>query len=159
MPDVDFHLVGGAEAERERILRAGVGANVFLHGFVSPSVTYRYRNACDVLLAPYQGSIEVHGGGGNTAGYCSPLKIFEYMSARKPMLISDLPIFHEVLNSGNAVMLSPTDVKAWEDALRLLEDEQVRERYAAVAYEDFLSRHTWKERARKILASIGGDAR
>ena len=154
--DVDFHLVGGDENSLERIRAMEKTANVFLHGFVPPSETHKYRNSCDVLLAPYQESIEVHGGGGNTAKYCSPLKIFEYMSARKAIMISDLPVFHEVLNSGNAVMLPPDDVDAWESALHKFHDADLREAYAAVAYSDFTRHHTWKNRAENILSFLKG---
>ena len=154
-PDMDFHLVGGAEEDRKRLEERGLAANVHVHGFVPPSMTHLYRNACDVLLAPYQRSVQVHGGGGDTASYCSPLKIFEYMSARKPMLISDLPVFHEVLDSDTAVLLPPDDADAWEAALNRLRDEAVRGGYAGAAYEAFTANHTWEKRAERLLASMG----
>ena len=154
-PDVDFHLVGGSEADRRRLEENLSSPNVHAHGFVPPSRTHLYRNACDVLLAPYQRSVRVHGGEGDTASYCSPLKIFEYMSARKPMLVSDLPVFHEVLGAGNAVLLPPDDVDAWEEALNRLRDGAARHALAEEAYGDFVANHTWEKRAEKLLSHLG----
>ncbi len=75
----------------------------------------------DVLIAPYQEKVCVHGGGGDVATWMSPLKIFEYMAAGRPIVASDLPVLREILEDGrNALLVSPGDVDAWCIALNKL---------------------------------------
>jgi glycosyltransferase involved in cell wall biosynthesis len=82
----------------------------------------------------------------------SPLKLFEYMSAGKPIVASDLPVLREVLDEANAVLVDPEDADAWARALESLRDAGLRERLGVRARRDFLERHTWDIRARKVLA-------
>ena len=114
------------------------------------------RLGMDVLLAPYQEDTRVPGGL-NTARWMSPIKIFEYMASRKPILCSDLPVLREVLcHEENALLLPPREPQAWASALaRLNSDAALAERLAETALRNFEERHTWQERARKILEFSG----
>jgi glycosyltransferase involved in cell wall biosynthesis len=44
-------------------------------------------------------------GKGNTVGWISPLKIFEYIAAKRPIIASDLPVLREILTNGEPVPL------------------------------------------------------
>ena len=44
----------------------------------------------------------------NISDFTSPLKLFEYMSHRKPIIASDLPVIREVLNKKNSILLPGT---------------------------------------------------
>jgi glycosyltransferase involved in cell wall biosynthesis len=157
-PWADFHVVGG-EQKTVDALRAdpALPRNIHLHGFVAPVETERLCLAFHVLLAPYQSEVRI-AGGGETAAWMSPLKVFSYMAAAKPILCSDLPVLREVIEDGrNGILVPPADPDAWAAALkRLLEDGPLRERLATAAYTDFLSRHTWRQRASRVIASLAG---
>ena len=101
---------------------------------------------------PYQSEVRI-AGGGETAAWMSPLKIFGYMAAAKPILCSDLPVLREVIEDGrNGLLLRPDDPDAWAAALqRLLGDRSLREQLGAAAHADFLARHTWRQRATRVL--------
>ena len=158
LPEADFHVVGGEQRIVEA-LRAdlSVPKNVRLHGFVPPADTERLCLAFDVALAPYQYDVRI-AGGGETAAWMSPLKVFGYMAAARPIICSDLPVLREVIEDGrNGILVPPADPDAWAAALkRLLEDRQLRERLATAAYTDFLSRHTWRQRASRVIAGLAG---
>lgn len=160
-PWADFHIVGGTDPDvaacRARITSAN---NLFLHGFKRPAEAERYRLAVDVLLAPYQHSVSVHGGsadgGLDTAQWMSPLKVFEYMAAGKPIVCSDLPVLREVLTHNvNALLAPPADVGAWESALlSLWDDAEFRVRLGCAARTEFLACYTWSQRAARVLAGV-----
>ena len=57
-----FHLVGGLKEDIEfwksysKKLRID---NIYFYGFVSPKESVKYRNSFDILLAPYEKSINI----------------------------------------------------------------------------------------------------
>jgi glycosyltransferase involved in cell wall biosynthesis len=152
-PWANFHVVGGEQATVE-LLRCDptLPSNIRLHGFVPPSETGPLSLAFDVLLAPYQLEVQI-ASGEETASWMSPLKLFEYMAARKPILCSDLPVLREIIQHGrNGLLLPAHDPEAWIDALqRLMADPVERKRLGANAYDDFLAQHTWERRAACVM--------
>ena len=155
LPQVTFHLVGGTEEDRQRLALSGLGSNMILHGHHPPSQLAKFFMLFDAMLAPYQRSVAV-GGGGNTSAYMSPLKLFEYMSWGKPILCSDLPVLREVIENGrNGVLLPPDDPRAWVNSLQRLMDEPAeRERLGLEARMAFLTRHSWRQRADRVLSGL-----
>lgn len=152
-----FHIIGGEQgAVADWRSRAGGIHNIVFHGYVEPRDVHKYQNAMDVLLAPYQTRVRVSGNVGDTVSWMSPLKIFEYMSAGKAIVCSDLPVLREVLTDGrNALLCTPDSVPDWERALTRLRDEpRLRERLAQTAHGDFNARYTWKRRAARVLDQV-----
>lgn len=156
LPEVDFHIIGGNEADIT-FWRSQVDlANVHLHGFVPPRQTHMFRNACDILLAPYRASgVQYAGGGGDQSAYMNPIKLFEYMASRKPIVCSDLPVLGDVLqHKHNAYLCRPDHTEDWVEAIQQLAlNKNWRETLAEQAYADFLQHYTWQARAQKMLAS------
>jgi glycosyltransferase involved in cell wall biosynthesis len=157
-PWADFHVVGGEQATLDMLCcEPTLPSNIRLHGFVPPSQTGRLRLAFDVLLAPYQLEVQI-ASGEETAQWMSPLKLFEYMAARKPILCSDLPVLREVIQHGrNGLLLPAGDAEAWINALQyLMTDPIERERLGVNAYADFLAQHTWQQRAGRVIDCLRG---
>jgi glycosyltransferase involved in cell wall biosynthesis len=150
---MDFHIVGGAAQDVAGARARANGSNVTWHGHVPHAAVGPRLAGFDVVLAPYQRAVAVAGNKGNTAGYMSPLKIFEYMAHRKAIIASDLPPLREILTSGrNAILIAPEDTRGWATALqRLAADAALRRALAAAAHEDFMRLYTWDGRARAVL--------
>lgn len=89
------------------------------------------------------------------AYYSSPMKLFEYMAASRPIVASDLPSVGEVLrDEENALLVAPSDPGALAAALRRLRDDPaLADRLAHQAAQD-VAGYTWEARARRILAFI-----
>ena len=151
LPKFRFRVAGGSD-----LGRFGLGklANLECVGLIPHSAVPGFLKSCHVLLAPYQRRMEVHGGGGNTADWCSPMKLFEYMAQGKAIVCSDIEVFGEVLEHGeNCLMVDPADVGGWIEALERLDaDRALLLRLSACARRDFLARYTWRRRACRFMA-------
>lgn len=152
--NVNFHLIGGTEEDilywRDQVKQIDLN-NVFFYGFVPPSVTHKYRNSFDILLAPYAEKVSVSGNTGDTSKFMSPLKIFEYMSHGKAIIASDLPVLREVLSEDNAILCDSNDHEAWVLAINRLTDQGLRSNLGQRALEDFEKSYTWLSRAKHVL--------
>lgn len=155
LPNYYFHLIGGNENDIQRHKENNPPNNIIFHGFLPPSKVGGLRKSMDILLAPYQKEVKIWGGLKNTVDYMSPLKIFEYMSSKKPIIVSDLPVLHEVLNTENAVFCNAENAKEWVKAIQSLhQDDDKRKLIASNAYQDFKQKYTWKQRAKMIMKEI-----
>lgn len=152
LSDVKFTIVGGRE-EDISYWRARSPSNVLFIGHVDPVDTVRYRDEADILVMPYQRQVSVEGGG-DTSSWMSPMKLFEYMSAKKAIISSDLPVLREVLNEENAMLVEPDCVDSWVEAINKLNEVELRNKIAVNAYEDFLDKFTWDMRAKNIAKFI-----
>jgi glycosyltransferase involved in cell wall biosynthesis len=156
MPHIVFVWAGGepetVSAWAARLEQQGIH-NVRLLGFVPQPDLPLVHAACDVLLMPYERAIAVSSGG-DTAAFASPMKAFEYLAAGRPILSSDLPVFREVLNESNAILLDPESVEAWESALTDLAGDEARRHALAAAAKGDAERYTWLERTRRALDGL-----
>jgi len=153
----DFHVVGGTEEDIAYWKnRCSTSSNVIFHGYVSNQSVPSFILACNVVLLPNQKKVSVHGGGGNIGEWTSPLKAFEYMSAAKPILCSDLPVLREIFeHEKNALICRPDDIATWVSALvRLRDDPDTRMRIGQAAQKDFFEKFTWSIRAESILRAL-----
>ena len=149
-----FHLVGGLKEDIEYWKNYSKKLNldnVYFYGFVSPKETIKYRNSFDILLAPYAKKVSIFGTHeGDTSKFMSPLKIFEYMSHKKPIIVSDLPVIREVLNEKNSILVECEDIELWVNSIKKLQDLKNRELIANQALSDFYN-YSWKNRAKLVV--------
>ncbi len=159
-PWAQFMVIGGAQAEIggwRGALPEGTENLEFL-GRMPHTAVRQHMASADVLVAPYQRSVKVHGNTGNVARWMSPLKLFEYMAAGRPIVCSDLPVIREVLvNERNALLVDPDDVEAWEDALRrIVSSPQPAQEMADRARREYERRYTWRARAKRVMDAVNG---
>ena len=87
--------------------------------------------------------------------YGSPLKMFEYMAAGVPMIVSDLPALREVLSTETALFIKPADAHELAQAVSLLQREPARAQAMAIEARALVEkRFTWHARAQGILSLI-----
>jgi len=106
-----------------------------------------FQKISDVLLVPrpQPGSFE---------SFMSPLKMFEYMASKKPIISSELEKLKPILNEDNCLFFKPGDSSDMADKIiKVLDDEILRKKITNQAYED-VKQYVWSKRAEKILKHI-----
>lgn len=150
LPDTRGLIVGGQDGEtdlqRLRTLATTLdcASRVTFTGALPPTEVASRLGEADVLLLPNPASAI-------STSFTSPLKLFEYMAAEKPIVASDLPSIREVLRDGeNALLVPPGNPPALTAAIRRLrEDPGLAARLAAQARTDALD-YTWDRRAERL---------
>jgi glycosyltransferase involved in cell wall biosynthesis len=154
MSEVGFHLFGGTDNQIRQI-KENIPPNVYLYKHIPPAQTYKIRNAADVLLMPYQNKVMVAQNASETSRWMSPIKLFEYMSSKKPIISSNNKVLQEVLQQKrNCLLCEPDNVKQWTQAIKSIkEDKVLYTNIAQTAYKDFIDNYTWDKRIKRILFS------
>ncbi|MFX4243142.1 glycosyltransferase [Aliarcobacter butzleri] len=148
--DINFHIVGGNPMDIKYWKNKSSSKNVIYHGFVEPKSVYKYVNSFDILLAPYQNKVSI-AGRDDSSKYMSPLKIFEYMASNKAIIVSDLDVLHEVLDSNQVEFVTYNNIDDWCNAIEKLKDKNYRNNLAINAYKNFVKNYTWKIRAENVI--------
>ena len=150
-PKVDFRVVGPGQAPP-----GPRPDNVVVQAPVPHAEVRELLAQADILLMPYARNAMLPDGHGGTAEYCSPLKMFEYLSAGRSIIASDLPSIAEILvDEENCLLVDPDSVEQWSTALgRLEHDAGLRVRLARGAVET-AGRHTIVGRVGRMLQQVG----
>ena len=151
LENIDFHVVGGLEKDIKYWKEKIQNDNVFFYGFVSQQNIQNYLNSFDILLLPNQKNVYIENTKNNIGEFTSPLKMFEYMATKKPIIASNLPVLKEVLNEDNSVLVKCDDISDWRKAIEVLRDGSLRLQLANRAYEDFMKEYSWKNRIQKVI--------
>ena len=146
MGHVNFVIIGGNAKESTALAAMNTCANLFVH----PSVPHKEIPSilldADMLIMPYMPE-------GDLIPYMSPLKLFEYLAAGKPILSSDLAVLRPFLiHDENCLLFSPGSVDSLcAQVNRLLamapeNKDRLRDNQLRSAML-----HTWTNRAKSIL--------
>lgn len=156
LPNMLFHIVGGddywveywkKEAQNKRIY------NLVFYGKVDPAKVYSYYDAFDILLMPYSQRIFIDKDQKYDIGqWISPLKIFEAMAMKKPMIVSALPSIKEVLENGfDSCIVESNSPSQWIEAIKFLASNPLlRVKIGLNAYQKFVRKYSWQRRAEII---------
>ena len=106
-----------------------------------------WMRACDAVTIPWTWTKF-------SAYYTSPLKLFEYMASKTPIIASDLPSLREILNEKNSILVKPGDSMDLADGIeKVLNNKNLANQISEQAYRD-VQNYTWENRARKILSFL-----
>ena len=151
-----FVFVGGTDEDIKKFkAQSSKLKNVVIVGHRQHKEMPFWLKSADVLVLPNSGKENI------SKYWTSPIKMFEYMAAQKPIVASDLPSIREILDDpstgsgkGNAVLVEPDNQKALADGIkRALEDKELADKISKQAYSD-VKNYTWKKRAEGIINFI-----
>jgi glycosyltransferase involved in cell wall biosynthesis len=152
MPTVRGLIVGGHAAEpdlartRSVAERLGLTDRITFTGLVEPTRVPALLSDAAVLVLPNTASAI-------STRFTSPLKLFEYMAAGRPIVASNLPSIREILRDGeNALLVPPGNADALAGAIdRLLADPDLSARLARAAFDE-VPAYSWDRRAERLEA-------
>ncbi len=143
VPDTVFVLAGGAEKTLAELL-PGVevpAAAVRVVDRQPRQEMRRYYALADLVVSP------------RATGRNLPLKVFDYLGAAKAMVATDVHAHRAVLNDALALLVRPTS-DALADGIRLLlQDDDLRCRYARAAASFARERLGWEPFVRNLSAN------
>jgi len=160
LPLITFNIYGGSRKNIKNIKKHNkIPLNIHLHGYLSPVKLIKALTNMDCLIAPYSNAVFIGGGGRDTSKWMSPIKIFEYMAMKKPIVCSDIPVLREVLIDGyNALLCPPDNKECWKKAIeRLGSDKILARNITKNSYHMLKNKYTWKIRTIKIIRKAKWD--
>ena len=146
LPRAQLLLVGdGPEREslEARASQLGISQRVHFTGAVAPETVPAWLASMDVAVAPYP-PLE--------SFYFSPLKLYEYLAAARPVIASRLGQISEVVEDGVSGLLvkpgCPMELRA--ALLRLAGDPELGKALGLAGRDWVLAHRTWRAAARKV---------
>ena len=157
MPELNFAIAGGSQAQIEELSKNNKINNLYFKGFLKPSEIPQFLSQCDILLVPF--SEEVYSENykkTNLADCMSPLKIFEYMASKKPIISSNLPAIREILeDEKTALLVDCNNISEWKNSIvKILCKPNLAKEISENAFKTLKNKYTWKLRAENILKKI-----
>ncbi|MFH0906937.1 MAG: glycosyltransferase family 4 protein [bacterium] len=122
--------------------------NALILGYKPPKEIPYWLKAADILVLPNSGKGRI------SNFYTSPLKLFEYMASKRPIIASDLPCLRDILNKNNAVLVEPDNPKALAKSIEItLKKPDFCAKISGRAFKD-VKKYSWQNRAGEVIRFI-----
>jgi len=149
--EVKLVLVGGQEFQvqeiKSKILADNI-SNIILLGHRPYSEMPVFLKAADVLVLSDSSKHDI------SREYTSPLKLFQYMAAKKPIVAPATEAIKEVLSEDNSYLFEPDNPASLAEAIMAsLASESKSKNKVKKAWE-LVQGFTWVKRVEKILTAI-----
>jgi len=150
-----FYIIGGNQKEVEIIskrLKKENIHNVILTGFVKNKLIPFYLKSADVVFMPYDVEEKEKIMDIRTT---SPLKLFEYMASKNPIVSSNIPAISKVVKHGeDALLANPKKSLEFVEFIKiLLNDKNISKKIASSAYNK-VKNFTYDKRCSRIVNSL-----
>lgn len=147
IPNLCLLLIGEGrlvQHTKEEVRNLGITNEVIFVGKVPHDYISAYIQLCHIMVNPMR---QVY----KESFVGVPIKMFEYMAAKRPIISTDMPNLRQLLKD-SAIFVPPGNAEKWGEAfLMLARDGELRDKKGKQAFE-LLKKHnyTWEENARKV---------
>lgn len=142
-----FIAVGGHKNyinEYKKLIKNDIEKSALLLERVDLRTLALYQKTFDICLMPFP-DIDHY------RLFMSPLKMFEYMVSKRPIVASDLPSIREVLNENNCYFVEPGNPDSFLEQIKnVSNDSFLAQKKANQAYMD-VQGFTWDKRVERII--------
>jgi glycosyltransferase involved in cell wall biosynthesis len=143
---IEFYFVGGTKRHIAEFKARHAGVpNIHLIGHQPPHTIPLYMAAADIGALPNSATEAI------SRHYTSPLKLFEYMAARCPIVASDIPSIREIVNDSQAFFFPADNAQALARTIEYMAahpDEMAERAQQAYAH---VQQFSWPERAKEYV--------
>jgi len=144
--NVKLYIVGGSQDTfkefKQYCENKSYKNRIILTGFIPKKETIKYIEIADILVLPNSANDKM-------SYYTSPLKLFEYMASKRPIVASRLPSLEEILTDRkNALLFEADNSKDLANKIKFAIQNDC-ENIVKQAYQD-VEKYTWENRAKNI---------
>lgn len=143
-----FCAVGGSKTEIARLRESRKYPNVIFVEKKTQREIPQLLCAADVLVIPNKKGNET------SELHTSPMKLFEYLAAGRPIVASRLPSLLEVIDERSAIIVEPNDPSALAKGIERAYEDAGLAKKLGEASKALSKKYSWDERARIIEESI-----
>lgn len=145
--DIHVYVVGGTPEDTKIFKKKYENVkNLHIEGWKAHTDIPVWQTAADILVLPTSGKEKI----GRV--YTSPIKLFEYMMSKHPIVASDIPSLREVLDESTATFFKSDDPASLAEKIQaVIANLEEAEEKALRAYSQVLQNFTWDKRAQSIL--------
>ena len=129
-PQMRVLVVGGSAEQVEKARKMAGNAQVILTGHQPAGEIPAFLDAADILASP------------RVAGTNTPLKIYSYLRAGKPIVATDLLTHTQVLDRDIAMLVRPEPDAFAAGIVALIDDVRLRQRISSAAHERARTRYS-----------------
>ncbi len=140
LPDVTGYVVGGEKKEFEELTHNTVPENMRIVGVRPSAEISLWLAAADALIVLGTAKND------DSMRYTSPMKVFEYLAAERPIIASRTEALQEILGEKDAYWYEPDDADSLASAILSAVDGETKLN-RAVAYD-------WRDRATRVVHFI-----
>lgn len=146
-PHVQVYLVGGTEEDIQKFKKIYKTANLHIVGWQPREIIPCWLTAADLLVLPNSAKEAI------SSLYTSPLKLFEYMAIRTPMLLAKLSSIQEVMGDHGKYFEPDNEKSLAEGIIQGLIGSSEQEQMNEWTQEE-IKKYTWEERAERIKSFV-----
>lgn len=142
-----FVIVGGSVEELKHSTgRSVIPSSIRCLGFVRPEEVPSYMAVADILVVTATKRHEY------SYEETSPMKLFEYMSSRRPVVVADTPAIRSVVSEREVYFYEPDDGEDLARVIRsVLASSQTEKRNKIDVAEKKARQNTWGARTERII--------
>ncbi len=126
-------------------------SNLYINDFITYNKIPKVIKSAEYLLMPYPNKIEVLIKDLDVKGYISPLKMFEYLAAKRIIFASYQKSYNHILiDNYNAVLIKKDSISEWKKRIKLVVANKNKYKMLKKNSYETAKKFTWKKRAFKI---------
>jgi len=148
--NVMFYIVGGPEENilyyKKLLARENID-NVIIVGLIRHNLVNLFLSAADVLLLLFTWKVP-------TIKYASPLKLFEYMAAKKIIVAQRFPTITEILSNKESLLADPNSFNDLVEKLNEAFEMSYPNDISEAPYRKGAKYYTWDKRASQIINNV-----
>ncbi|MBP6879360.1 MAG: glycosyltransferase family 4 protein [Candidatus Pacebacteria bacterium] len=144
LKDINFYFVGGTSEDVDRYQDKYESHNIIFAGNKKHSEIPLWQKSADLLVIPNSAREPIG------KFYTSPMKLFEYMASKTPILASRVPAIEELVDPSSAFFFEPDNEMDLKEKIDTALTDDSRESKALSAYNKVLE-FTWQKRAGRIM--------